>query len=246
MGKSEIVNSLAAHFIHKHHVKVFLAKPEENIKKTYKLVAGKMVGKVFHDPKVEFDEEAYLRAKHLIGDKLMLLDSFQHLGWKTLSMDIREAAGEGAKAVFIDPITNLTNGMDPGEANTMLQEISQDLSVMAADLEIAVFIFCHLKAHEGNISKEARQKKYADGIYHRLGNCPHELGGDIYSAQFAGSRAMMRSCHYMIGIEGNKDEELDPYIRRQRWLKILEDREFGETGSFGLSWNPITQIFKEI
>jgi twinkle protein len=192
MGKSEIVNSLASHFMHKHRVKVFLAKPEENIKKTYKLVAGKMVGKVFHDPKVEFDEEAYERARKLIGDKLMLLDSFQHLGWKTLSMDIREAAGAGAKAVFIDPITNLTNGMDPGEANTMLQEISQDLSSMASDLDMAIFIFCHLKAHEGNISKEMRQKKYKDGVYHGLGNCPHELGGDIYSAQFAGSRAMMR------------------------------------------------------
>lgn len=246
MGKSEIVNSLASHFIRKHGVKCFLAKPEENVKKTYKLVAGKMVGKVFHDPLVEFDTEAYQKAREMIGDKLLLLDSYQHLGWETLASDIREAAGQGVKAMFLDPITNLTNGMNPADANTKLQEISQDLSSMASDLGMAIFIFCHLKAHEGNISKEHREKKYKDGIYHGLGSCPHELGGDIYSAQFAGSRAMMRSCNYMIGLEGNKDENLDPYIRRQRFLKILEDREFGETGSFGLSWNPKTQIFTEI
>ena len=42
---------------------------------------------------------------------------------------------------MIDPITNLTNGMDSGDANVKLQEIAQDLSAMAKDLNIAIFIF---------------------------------------------------------------------------------------------------------
>ena len=49
-GKSEIVNTLAAHFIKEHGWKVFLVKPEEANNKTYKMVAGKFEGKFFHDP----------------------------------------------------------------------------------------------------------------------------------------------------------------------------------------------------
>jgi twinkle protein len=62
MGKSEVVNALGAHFIKKHGLNVFMAKPEENNKKTYKLVLGKIVGKFFHDPKKPFDMDAYEEA----------------------------------------------------------------------------------------------------------------------------------------------------------------------------------------
>lgn len=247
MGKSELLNDIAAHFIKAHDVPVLLAKPEEENKKTYKLVANKMVGKVFHDPDVKFDYEAYDEAGKKMEGKLVMVDLYQHLGWDSLKKDITFAAKSlGVKAVFIDPITNLTNGMNAADANTKLQEIAQELSAMALDLNIVIFIFVHLRAPEGNISKEQRLKKYKDHQYHQLGNCPHELGGDVVSAQFAGSRAMMRSCNLMLGLEGNKDEELPKEIRNTRWLRILEDREFGNTGSVRLFWNQATTLFKEI
>ena len=112
MGKSEVVNTLAAHFIQEHGWKVFLVKPEESNKKSYKLVAGKVVGKIFHDPNIPFDEDAYEKAGAAIKDNLYMLNLYQHVGWETLKVDIRAAAIEGCKAIFIDPITNLTNGMD--------------------------------------------------------------------------------------------------------------------------------------
>lgn len=152
----------------------------------------------------------------------------------------------GAKAVFIDPITNLTNGVNAADANTELQKIAQDLAAMALDLNIVVFIFCHLKAPDGNIAKEKREKYYRDGKYIGLGVCPHELGGDVVSSQFAGSRAMMRSCNMMLGLEGNKDEALDDNIKNIRNLVLLEDREFGETGRFPIFWSKNTTLFQEI
>ena len=249
MGKSEILNALAAYFINQYQVKVFMAKPEEGNKKTYKLMAGKVVGKVFHDPNVEMDYDAYDEAGKILDDKLCMINLYQHIGWESLKQDIIAATQWGAKVVFIDPITNLTNGINAGEANEKLQEIAQDLAALAKDLDIVVFIFCHLKAHDSNISKEVRLKKYKEGIYTEIGNCPHEYGGDIYSSQFAGSRAMMRSCNYMIGLEGNKDPDLDEYsdtIRNTRVLKLLEDREFGESGRFSLYWNKNTTLFGEI
>jgi twinkle protein len=246
MGKSEFLNELAAHFIEEHGVKVFMAKPEESNKKTYKLLAGKIARKPFHDPDVEFDFEAYDKAGKILKDKLVMVNLYQHLGWESLKEDISAAAVWGAKVIFIDPITNLTNGQDSASVNTHLAAISQELSAMALDLNVTIFIFCHLKAPEGNLSKDQRQNKYAQGKYTSLGNCPHELGGDVLSAQFAGSRAMMRSCNYMIGLEGNKDDTLPEEVRNTRVIRILEDREFGEVGSIPVYWNRASTRFIEI
>ncbi|MAQ19382.1 MAG: hypothetical protein CMN30_31860 [Sandaracinus sp.] len=246
MGKSELLNHIAAWFIQEHKVPVFMAKPEEANKKTYKQLCNKIAESVFTDPEVEFDYQAYDEAGEQLKGKLMMVDMYQHMDWATLKADIRDAASRGAKAIFIDPITNLTNGMNPGDANTKLQEIAQDLSSLALDLNVVVFIFCHLKAPDGAISHEARAKKYDKGEYVGLGSCPHELGGDIVSSQFAGSRAMMRSCNLMIGLEGNKDPALPEGVRRQRWLSITEDREFGNTAKVPIYWNPKTTKYKEV
>ena len=226
MGKSEVVNTLAAHLIKEHGWKVMLAKPEESNNKTYKMVAGKVVGRIFHDPKVEFDYEAYDKAGAIIGDKLCMLNLYQHLGWETLKEDIEVAAAEGCDAIFIDPITNLTNGMSPSDANTKLQEIAQSLAAMALDLNVVIFIFCHLRNPDSGP--------------------PHERGGEVLPSQFAGSRAMARSCNYMFGIEGNKDPSLPPEERNIRELVLLEDREYGEVGRVKLYWDKNTGLFKEL
>ncbi len=225
-GKSEIVNTLAAHFIHTLGWKVLLAKPEEANVKSIKMVAGKLAGKIFHDPNVQFDEAAFDKAAKELEGKLYLLNLYQHVGWETLKADIREAAHEGCKAIFIDPITNLTNGINAADANTKLQEIAQELSAMALDLNIVIFIFCHLRNPDTGP--------------------PHERGGEVLSSQFAGSRAMARSCNLMLGIEGNRDPNLPPEQRNLRTLVLLEDREYGENGKFRLYWDKATGLFNEI
>lgn len=225
-GKSEVVNTLAAHFITQYGWKVFLVKPEESNKKTYKLVAGKISGKFFHDPTKAFDEDAYEEAGKKLEDKLYMLNLYQHVGWETLKGDIRAAALEGCKAIIIDPITNLTNGMEAAVANVKLQEIAQELSAMALDLNVVIFIFCHLRNPDSGP--------------------PHERGGEVLSSQFAGSRAMARSCNLMLGLEGNRDPNLPREERNLRTLVLLEDREFGETGRFKLYWDGSTGLFNEI
>lgn len=226
MGKSEIVNTLAAHFIRELGWKVLLAKPEESNVKTVKMVTGKLAGRVFHDPNIPFDEAAYNEASKEIRDKLYLLNLYQHVGWETLKADIREAATEGCKAIFIDPITNLTNGMNAADANTKLQEIAQELSAMALDLHIVIFIFCHLRNSDSGP--------------------PHERGGEVLSYQFAGSRAMARSCNLMLGLEGNRDPNLPEEQRNMRTLVLLEDREHGEAGRFPLYYDRATSLFNEV
>ena len=205
---------------------MFLVKPEESNEKSYKLVAGKLAAKKFHDPKVEFDEEAFDKAGEEIGENLFLLNLYQNLTWETLEGDIRAAAAAGVKAVFIDPITNLTNGMSAADANTKLQEIAQNLAALALDLDIVILILCHLRNPDSGT--------------------PHERGGEVLSSQFAGSRAMARSCNLMVGIEGNRDPSLSPEERNLRHLVVLENRETGEVGRYPLYWNPITTLFTEV
>lgn len=205
---------------------MFLVKPEEANVKTYKMVAGKLSGKFFHDPTKEFDYEAYEKSGELMRDKLFMLNLYQHVGFETLKADIRAAAQEGCKAIIIDPITNLTNGMDAASANTKLQEIAQELSAMALDLNVVIFIFCHLRNPDSGP--------------------PHERGGEVLSSQFAGSRAMARSCNLMLGLEGNRDPNLPPEERNLRTLVLLEDRENGEVGRFKLYWDNSTGLFNEL
>jgi twinkle protein len=225
MGKSELVDALADHCILAHGWKVFTAKPEQSNAITFKKVVGKAAGRIFHDPKIPFDYEAYDEWAPRIGPNLCMVDLYQHLGWESLRADIRSAAAAGCKAVIIDPITNLTVGLSAAEANVKLQEIAVELATMAMDLDIAIFIFCHLKAPSDST--------------------PHEFGGSVMSNQFAGSRAMMRSCDYMIGLEGNKSPDLPPEEKNRRDLVVLEARE-GETGRVRLSWSPLTGVFTEI
>lgn len=220
------MNELAAYLITEVGWTVFMAKPEEANKKTYKKVLGKVAETKFDDPKVEFDREAYDKAGKVISGKLLMLDLYQNISWDTLSKDIRSAAAMGVKAVFIDPITNLTNGMESGAANVELQRIAQEASALALDLDIVIFLFCHLRNPDNGLS--------------------HERGGKVLSSQFAGSRAMARSCNFMIGLEGNRDPDLDEFERNTRTLVLLENRETGDVGQWRLFWDKVTTRFREI
>jgi len=226
MGKSTAVHTIAAHLLTEHKIKVFIASPEEANNKSMRLLVGKVVGRIFTDPEVAFDYEAYDRGAALVHEDVHFLDIWQHLGWEGLRQDIYAAVKMGCKAVFIDPITNLTNGVPPSEANTVLQSVAQDLAAMARDLDIAIFIFCHLKSPDAGPS--------------------HERGGHVQSYQFSGSRAMMRSCNYMIGIEGNKDPDFPDEKKNIRKIIILEDREFGHSGYLKVFYDKHTGLFNEM
>jgi twinkle protein len=225
MGKSELLNALASNIIVQHNLPVFLVKPEESVVKTYQMLVGKVAGRIFHDPKIEFDEEAFDLASPLVGDKAIIQDVYQFVDWDTLKQDIRYVAGEGVKDIFIDPITSFTNQMSSAEANEHLVSVAAELSSMAKDLDFTAYIFCHLKAPDSG---------------------SHERGSPIYSNQFAGSRAMMRACNYMIGMEGNKDPDRSLEERNIRTLVILEDRDFGVLEKIPLYWDHHTGMFNDM
>lgn len=226
IGKSELLNDIAAHLIKSHKWKIFVAKPEEANHRTLQGIVGKISNKIFHDPKIPFDEDAFDKGFEIVKDKLFMLNLYQELTLEVLKSDIREAAQQGCKAVFIDPITVLSNGLNAADANTMLQKLAQELAALAMDLNIVIFMFAHLKAPDNGP--------------------PHERGGAVQSYQFAGSRAMMRSAHLMLGLEGNKDPDLPEEQRNLRSIVVLENRMSGETGKIGLYYDKNTGAFNEL
>lgn len=226
MGKSELLNALVSHNIVEHDWPCFVAKTEESNIRTLQGVVGKVANRIFHDPKIEFDYEAFDKAVPVVQDKLIMLNLYQELSWEVLKGDIKAAVLAGAKAVYIDPITTFTNGINSADANTLLQKICQELAQMAADLQFVGNLMCHLKSPETGT--------------------PHERGGEVQSYQFAGSRAMMRSAHCMIGLEGNKDPSLPEMDRNVRTLVCLENRNTGQTGKIPLFYDGKTGAFNEI
>lgn len=226
MGKSELLNDIVAWCIKEHGWNVFVAKPEESNARTLQGVVGKVANRIFHDPKIEFDYEAFDKALPVVDNKLFMLNLYQELNWEGLKTDIRSAVQEGCKAVFIDPITVLSNGINAADANTLLQKMAQELAAMALDMNFVAMMFAHLKAPDAGL--------------------PHERGGAVQSQQFAGSRAMMRSAHLLIGLEGNKDPDLNEDERNLRSLVVLENRMSGETGRVPLFYDKNTGAFNEL
>lgn len=227
MGKSDLMDELIEHAIRENGLKVLAIKPEQNNVMSYKRIVGKLASKIFHDPHIPFDEQAFDEASNKISeDSLLFVDLYQSVKWDMIREDIKEAAAAGVDIIFIDPLTNFVAGLDPSTANSELGRITQELARLALDLDVIIMVTCHLNNPDSGP--------------------PHDRGGKVLTSQFTGSRSMGRSANYIFGFEGNKDPELPEEERNCRVLTILDDREFGESGRVDLFYDKNTGRYSEI
>jgi twinkle protein len=228
IGKSECVNELCQHIIFHDGMKPCVIKTEEEPDMSLKKIAGKRDGKLYHNPEGGFSQEELETAIDSIPDESIeyLYDYHQGVDWEDIKSFIRFAVSdEKCRDVIIDPITAITDGREASDVDVLLKKISRELSEMAKDLGFTYYVFCHLNAPPA-------------------GNRPHEEGGAVKSNQFAGSRGMMRACHYMIGIERNKRDP-DEVKRNTSRFVLLEDRMFGNHGVFDVYYNRDTGRYLE-
>lgn len=229
IGKSEWLNEMIEHIIEVEGGKIALFKFEEEPALTVRKIAGKLAGKSFHRPDVECTSDEIAAYVERLRGKLVMYDNVCATGddglWERIKLAIRHAVlVEGCRDVFIDPITNLTDGLDSAETERLLRKISNELAGMAKSLGFFYYCFCHLKSP--TTSK------------------PHEEGGKVHSNQFRGSRAMMEKTHMMLGIERNKlaEDELEKNTSR---FVLLENRTFGITGAFEVFYDMETGSYRE-
>lgn len=226
IGKSECVNQLAQWIIEHEKSKVALFKLEEKPAMTARRIAGKIKHKQFHKPDGDFTQEELIDGVNAIRGGVVLYDRYGSTSWDELKSAIRHAVVvEGVQDIVIDPLSRLTAGMTASDANTELERIADEISSLAKDLQFTYYIFCHLKAP--------------------LNGRPHEEGGRVHSNQFTGSRAMMRACYYMIGIERDKSPDLPDVVRNMSSFVLLEDRAFGNSGRFNVYYNNLTGDYLE-
>lgn len=246
MGKSEAVNELIDYIVEHEGTPVGVFKLEEKPAMTYRKVAGKRHGKMFHKPdqvnidgfdfkgdEIPSDElENYFTQDELkagvisLKDKILTYDSYGATSWEQLKKAITYAVVvRGCKDIIIDPITRLTAGMDSSETEVELRRFSDEISKLSKDLGFTYYCFCHLKAPT-------------------FGK-PHSQGGAVVSEQFRGSRAMMESTYYMVGIERDKSPDLPAVVRNMSHFVILEDRMFGNTAKFPVYFDVRTGKYLE-
>lgn len=232
VGKSEWLNQMVHHIIANEQSTPMLIKFEEDPSMTVRRVAGKIKHKQFHIPDGDFTPEELQEGVQAIEDKIIMFDVHQSEMSPDMKLQdvimpaIRHAVVEyGVQDVFIDPITDLTNGLSPTETEQELRRFSKAIHAMANDIGFYYYCFCHLKAPETGK--------------------PHEEGGKVHSNQFRGSRAMMEKTPYMLGIQRNKDPDLDEVERNTSEFVLLENREFGIYTKFPVYWDRKTGDYLE-
>lgn len=173
MGKSVVVDTIAAHCVLTQDTPIWLCKPEEPMVGTVQRIAGKVMRKVFWDPKMPYEEADLDEGIDIIGEKVIIYDAYQGTDWEVVKAEIRAAVMvAGVKDIFLDPLTCFTVGMSLTEQNETLISIASEIAAMAMELDFTAYLFCHLNAPQSGV--------------------PHERGGKVQSVQFSGSRAMMR------------------------------------------------------
>lgn len=246
IGKSEFVNELIDHIVEYEQKPVAVFKLEEKPAMTFRKIAGKRFGKLFHKPdKVNIDgfdfkgdkipedqlshyftQEELKHGVMSLKGKVLTYDSYGATSWDQLKKAITYAVVvQGCEDVIIDPITRLTAGMSASETDTELRKFSDEISKLSKDLGFTYYCFCHLKAPQ-------------------FGK-PHSQGGAVVSEQFRGSRAMMESTYYLGGIERNKSPDMPEIVRNMSWFVILEDRMFGNTVKFPVYYDVETGKYLE-
>ena len=233
VGKTEFLSQMVDHIIFKENRPVFLAKFEQSAGQTLKAIAGKHNSVNYGNPdnvNVKFTQEDLTNSITELDNKVFMFNAgFSSAGEGSLWERIKGVlhymvVDKGVKDIFIDPITQLTDGMSSSDTETHLRAFSNEIQALSQELGFFYYIFCHLKSPSQST--------------------PHEEGGRVKSAQFRGSRAMQEKTKFMLGIERNilADDEID---RNTSKFRLLLNSGFGKGGSFDVVYNPETTEYLE-
>lgn len=209
VGKTDFIMSQVA-FDVQQGWKVATFMLEQSVKETLLRTAGKVDGIQYHVPEVEFDADKLKDTVHSFQGNLYMFDNFGSNDWETIQEKIRYMFHNyGCKIFYIDNLTALNSHAQDERRN--LDGLMAEVAGLAKELDIWVMLVSHLNPPKSGPS--------------------HESGGKVEQAQFTGSRAIMRWCYAMFGVERNTLHE-DPVERNKGLIRVIKDRFSGSaTGS---------------
>lgn len=215
VGKTDFVQEIILHLIHKCDTAVGLFFLEESPVLTLKKLAGKLAGKRFHIPNPLAPLEPLWTAQDLseavgaLGNNIRLYDHFGVIDWEIIKTKIRYLAkAEGIKVFVLDNLTALV--ADAPDERKALEQILAEMSGLSHELDATIFFVSHLATPESG---------------------SHEEGGRVQIRHFKGARAIGFWSHFMIGLERDQQAvEMDE--RNTTTVRVLKDRYTGNGVGF--------------
>lgn len=210
MGKTEFFKDMAAHLIKEHKTKVGVIFLEEEGPDTVIDLAGKLVGKCFNSPDIEYEpEERDEAVSRLADDELLYLyDHFGHDDYNAVKAVVRHmVAGMGCEVVFLDHITAFTDGAGI-DSNSKAEKMMKELSSMTRELKFNLQVISHVRK-----SDSSRR--------------PAEEGGRVKIDDLKGSGAVKQWANMVVALERNQQAE-DEEEARTTTVRILKARGVGK------------------
>lgn len=204
VGKTDfLMQQIAFDLKQGYHVSTFML--EQSKVETIQRVAGKLDATFYHLPDVSYDVEK-LKTTVTGMSNLHVYDNFGKIDWETIKGKIRAAVHSfDCKIFYIDNLTALNAHANDERRN--LDALMEEIASLAKELNIWILLVSHLNPPKSGAS--------------------HEAGGKVEQGQFTGSRAIMRWCQFMLGIERNTLHE-DNKERSKGLVRCIKDRFSGK------------------
>jgi len=219
VGKTDFIQQQMAFDIKEGH-KIATFMLEQSKVETLLRLVGKIDGKHYHLPDEKYDVEELKKTIHSVNDKLFIYDNFGKIDWETIKEKIRSARHiYGVRLFYIDNLTALNAHAEDERRN--LDALMEEVASLAKELDIWILLVSHLNPPKKGAS--------------------HEAGGRVEQGQFTGSRAIMRWCQFMLGVERNTLHEI-PEERNKGLVRGIKDRFSGKaTGqTIGFVYDDVT------
>ncbi len=210
MGKTEFFKDMAAHLI-KDKRRVGLIFLEEEAQDTVVDIAGKMVGKCFNSPDIEYNKGERDAAIQDLQDSncLFMYDHFGHDDYDAIRAVVRHmVVGHGCEVIFLDHITAFTDGLPTSESNSLMERLMKELASMTRELKFNLQVVSHIR-------KSDNSRK------------PAEEGGRVKIDDMKGSGAVKQWANFVIALERNQQAE-DQDEARTTTVRILKARGVGK------------------
>lgn len=201
---------------------------EESVRKTGLSLMSMDANKLLHLPEhgASQDEMRESFEGTLGTGRVFLYDSFGSNDIDTICENITYFARVAdCKYIFLDHISILVSGGVHGDERRALDEISTKIRTLVQELDVCLFMVCHLKRPEG------------------LG---HEQGRATELSQLRGSAGIAQLSDTVIGFERNSQAD-DDKERNTSTIRVLKNRHSGNTGiAAKVIYNPVTGEMTEI
>lgn len=224
LGKSTVGYELAAWNIMEHKQRVGAFFLEEQPVKALRYSVSKVAGWDFNNPRIPFNKELYLPVANDLAPYLELWDNRGVNDWDNIYQAMRWwHLTKGTNVFLVDNITAMVSHLSSGEMNTEIGRISKEVASFCNEYPVHVYIFSHL-----NAPKQGKS---------------HEEGAEGKASQLTGSRHLQRYSHNIWMFERNAHAEGD--ARNIGKIRVVKNREFGETGWTGVKYDPATTRLTE-